>query len=117
MKHVKPALGLKVAAIVLLGLGTAVTVPASAYAGTGPGGRCNGSWSAGYTNSGYTASCTVSGGLPGTTSPYQFRVRITCVRAARPNVTVYGNYSNWKSSANCASGYDPTSPVIQWVHL
>ena len=56
MKNVQPALGLKVAAITLLGLRAAVAVPASAYAGTGPGGRCSGLWNAGYTDLGHTAS-------------------------------------------------------------
>ena len=90
MIHVKPALGLKVAAIALLGLLTAVAVPASAYAGTGPGGRCNAQWTAGYTELGYTAQCAYASGAPGSTSPFNFRVRITCIRTGRPDVTVTG---------------------------
>jgi len=115
MIHVKPALGLKVAAIALLGLGTAVAVPASAYAGTGPSGRCNARWTAGYTDLGYTAQCANALGAPGSTSPWSFRVRVTCVRASRPNVTVIGSYSAWKSSATCASGYDPTAARLDWL--
>ena len=114
MNHIKPALGLKVAAIALLGLGTAVAVPASAYAGTGPGGRCNANWTTFYTELGYTAQCAYASGAPGSTSPFNFRVRVTCIRTGHPDVTVTGPYSAWKASATCARGYDPTAARVEW---
>jgi hypothetical protein len=73
-------------------------------------------WTAGYTDLGYTAQCAYASGAPGSTSPFNFRVRITCVRVTNPNVTVtvVGPYSAWKASANCARGYDPTAARVEW---
>jgi len=36
---------------------------------------------------------------------------------APPPVTVYGGYSDWKSTAVCPKNYDAGSATIQWVSL
>ena len=76
-------------------------------------------WFQGYTSGeGYTAWCAqASGGLPGETTGYNFRVKLTCFQASHADVTVYGGYSDWKSTAVCPKNYDAGSATIQWVSL
>lgn len=118
MNRPKIMMGLKAASAAAVMVGASLALPAaSAYAGTGPSGRCDATWHQGYTAQGFYAECIVSSGIGGETDPWNFRVRIVCSRAGRPDVTVYGGYSDWYSSANCASGYDAGSATIQWVEF
>jgi hypothetical protein len=90
---------------------------ASAYAGTGPGAHCVGTWKQGSLSNGYYGKCLDNLGLAGSTLPYNFRVKITCVRASHPTTTVYGGYSDWYSSASCASGHEVASETFNWVDI
>jgi hypothetical protein len=76
-------------------------------------------WFQGYTSGeGYTAWCAqTSAGLPGKTTGYNFRVKLTCIQASHANVTAYGGYSDWKSTAVCPKNYDAGSATIQWTTL
>ena len=76
-------------------------------------------WFQGSTSGeGYTAWCAQnSAGLPGATTGFNFRVKLTCIRAAHADVTVYGGYSDWKSTAVCPASYSAGSATIQWVGL
>ena len=76
-------------------------------------------WFQGYTSGeGYTAWCAQAApGLPGETTGYNFRVKLTCTRASFANVTAYGGYSDWKSTAVCPTSYDAGAATIQWVAL
>jgi hypothetical protein len=117
MSHSKIMRALKAgAATVLIAGSTLALSPSAANAGTGPGGRCVVTWHQGELSNGYYAKCLDSVGLAGSTSPWNFRVSITCTRAAHATKTVQGGYSDWSSSASCPLYYDYASESISWVN-